>query len=68
VEDWYLPVGHETQVAVADVPVKYLPVTQAVQAIRSNFLWPSEGLIVRIPLDTFATSKSVGTGSIVCQV
>ena len=26
-----MPVGHETQVSVADVPVKYLPATQAVQ-------------------------------------
>ena len=26
-----MPVGHETQVSVADVSVKYLPATQAVQ-------------------------------------
>ena len=26
-----MPVGHETQVSVADVPFKYLPATQAVQ-------------------------------------
>ena len=26
-----MPVGHEAQVSVADVPVKYLPATQAVQ-------------------------------------
>ncbi len=26
-----MPVGHETQVSVADVPLKYLPAMQAVQ-------------------------------------
>ena len=37
-EDWYLPVGHETQVSVsvADVSVKYLPATQAVQVSEAT--------------------------------
>ena len=35
-EDWYLPVGHETQVSVADVPVKCLPATQAVQVSEAT--------------------------------
>ena len=30
-EDWYLPAGHSTQVSVADLTVKYLPASQAVQ-------------------------------------
>ena len=31
-----MPVGHETQVSVADVPVKYLPATQAVQVSEAT--------------------------------
>ncbi len=31
-----MPVGHETQVSVADVSVKYLPVTQAVQVSEAT--------------------------------
>jgi hypothetical protein len=31
-----LPAGHETQVSVADVPVKYLPTAQAVQVSEAT--------------------------------
>ena len=35
-DHWYLPVGHEMQVSVTDVPVKYLPATQAVQVSEAT--------------------------------
>ena len=31
-----MPVGHETQVSVADVPFKYLPAMQAVQVSEAT--------------------------------